>query len=84
MSTRLPLVRLMATFSARSLQQMTSRNETDSSDSLVLLSCHRRLTATDRDVVAWPYRLWRISGSRVRLPATVTEVMVAMEFLLFG
>ena len=52
-----PLVRLRATFSARSLQQTTSRNEVDSSHSLVSLSCHRRLTATDRDVVAWPSRV---------------------------
>jgi hypothetical protein len=57
MSTRLPLVRLRATFSARSLQQTTSRNETDSSHSFVSLFYHLRLTATDRDVVAWPSRV---------------------------
>src|ERR1035437_7109306 len=49
---RAPLVRLSATFSARSRQQMTSRNEVDSSHSLVSRFCHRRLTASDRAVVA--------------------------------
>ncbi len=56
-TTRAPLVRLRATFSARSPQQTTSKNEVDSSHSLVVRSCHLRLTATDRDVVAWPSRV---------------------------
>ena len=39
--------------SARSRQQMTSKNEVDSCHSWVLLSCQRRLTATP-SCVAWP------------------------------
>src|SRR5271166_1475252 len=56
-TTRMPLARLRAAFSARSRQQTTSKNETASSHSLVSRSCQRRLTATPSRVVAWPSRV---------------------------
>ena len=40
-TTLAPLVRLSATFSARSRQHATSKNETDSSHSLVCWFCHQ-------------------------------------------
>jgi len=56
-TTRMPLVRLSATFSARSRQQMTSKNDVDSCHSWVVRSCQRRLTATPSWAVAWPSRV---------------------------
>ena len=76
-TTRAPLVRLRATFSASSRQQATSKKEVDSSHSLVSRFCHRRLTASDSELWAWPSLVYRISGSRVRLPATVTVVWLS-------
>jgi hypothetical protein len=46
-----PLERLSATFSARSRQQMTSKNDVASCHSLVVWSCQRRLAATP----SWPW-----------------------------
>jgi hypothetical protein len=51
-TTRMPLVRLSATFSARSRQHTTSKNDVASCHSLVTLSCQRRLTATPSWAVA--------------------------------
>ena len=36
----------------------------------------------DSALWVWPSRVYRISGSRVRLPATVTVLMVVMVFSL--
>ena len=75
-TTRLPLVRLRATFSARSLQHTMSKNDVASSHSSDPRGCHRRLTARPNVAFAWPSRVYRISGSRVRLPESVVVLLI--------
>jgi hypothetical protein len=48
-TTRVPLKRLSATFSARSRQQTTSKKEVDSCHSWVTRSCQRRVDDTWHD-----------------------------------
>lgn len=71
-TTRSPLVSDSATFSAREFQQVMSKNDTASSNSWVCWLNLRRLTASPNFVTAVPDCINRSSGSRVRLPTTVT------------
>ena len=51
-----------------------------SSHSLVCWLRHERLTATPKVAFETPLAVYRISGSRVRLPTTVMElVLLAMD-----
>ena len=49
--------------------------------SWVLRSCQRRLTATPSWAVACPSLVYRISGSRVRLPVMVVVLAMACSSL---
>src|SRR5579875_323373 len=76
--TRLPRPRDWATFSASWPQQTMSKNDVASSHSWLWRFCQRRLTATPKVVVAWPDGVNRSSGSRVRLPMTLTWLPLDM------
>ena len=77
----MPLPTDSDTFSAISRQHTTLKKEVRSSHSLVWRFIHRRFTARPNVAFGCPPEVYRISGSRVTLPTTVT-VLSAMSPLL--
>src|SRR5262245_42634427 len=78
-TTRMPFFNEAATLSASCRQHTMLKKLVRSSHSFVCWLRHERLTATPKVAVEMPLAVYRISGSRVRLPTTVIElVLLAM------
>jgi hypothetical protein len=76
----MPLVRLSAQFSAASRQMEARRNRVSPSfQSFVCRSKVRGVEAIVKLATAEPLGLYLSSGSFVRLPMTVTEVMTLLS-----
>src|SRR5271166_6173815 len=85
--TRIPRVRLSATFSAAWRHTVQVRNRLSPSfHSFVLLSRYRGVLATRNLATGWPEGVNRSSGSSTRLPAMVKVVslLIFVAFRILG